>query len=88
MYASSAPHLGFFQNVCNIYSLHNLDESTTLRAALRRRHLSLDGGMVCHSGWMNNTSLGTLDLLHVSFIHDVELMAEILRLRTVSRQPK
>jgi hypothetical protein len=39
--------------------------------------LSLDGGMVCHSGWMNNTSLGTLDLLHVSFIHDVELKAEI-----------
>lgn len=33
--------------------------------------------MVCHSGWMNNTSLDTLDLLHVSFIHDIELMAEI-----------
>jgi hypothetical protein len=30
-----------------------------------------------HSGWMNNTSLGSLDLLHVSFIHDVELVAEI-----------
>ena len=29
------------------------------------------------SGWMNNTSLGTLDLLHVYFMHDVELMAEI-----------
>jgi len=39
--------------------------------------LSLDGGMVCLSGWMNNTSLGTLDLLHVYFMHDVELMAEI-----------
>jgi hypothetical protein len=39
--------------------------------------LSPDGGMVCHSGWMNNTSLGTLDLLHVSFIHHLELMAEI-----------
>jgi hypothetical protein len=39
--------------------------------------LSLDGGMVCLSGWMNNTSLGTLDLLHVYVKHDVELMAEI-----------
>ena len=35
------------------------------------------------SGWMNNTSLGTLDLLHVYFMHDVELRAEILRLRAV-----
>jgi hypothetical protein len=33
--------------------------------------------MICHSGWMNITSFATLDLLHVSFIHDVELMAEI-----------
>ena len=39
--------------------------------------------MVCHSGWMNNTSLGILDLLHVSFIHDVELMAELLPLTSV-----
>lgn len=27
--------------------------------------------------WMNNTSLGTLDLLHVYGMHDLELMAEI-----------
>jgi hypothetical protein len=39
VYASRAPYLGFFQNLCNIYSLRNLDESTTLRAALRRRHV-------------------------------------------------
>jgi hypothetical protein len=37
--------------------------------------LSLDGGMVCLSVWMNNTSLGILDLLHVYVVHDVELMA-------------
>ena len=30
--------------------------------------------MLCLFGWMNNTSLGTLDLLHVYFMHDVELM--------------
>lgn len=34
-------------------------------------------GFALPASWMNNTSLGTLDLLHVYVMHYVELMAEI-----------